>query len=93
MAKSNGLNFSVSIHRQFCCFVIAFYIGSRVSASGSDFVWPFRLFLAVGIVNYLYKFCVALLMTPVIYWVHALIENYLGSDLATKMKQAALADD
>ncbi len=77
----------------FVVLFIAFYIGSRVNASGSDFVWPFRLFLAVGIVNYLYKFCVALLMTPVIYWVHALIENYLGPDLAAKMKEAALADD
>jgi len=50
------------------------------------------LFLAVGLVNYVYKFLVAILMTPVIYWVHALIESYLGKELATEMKKAAMAD-
>jgi hypothetical protein len=29
-------------------------------------------------------------LTPVIYWVHALIENYLGHDLATSMKKEAM---
>jgi uncharacterized integral membrane protein (TIGR00697 family) len=77
----------------FVVLFIAFYIGTRVNQNGNDFVWPFGLFVAVGIVNYLYKFLVALLMTPVIYLVHGMIEKYLGIEKAAAMKKAALADE
>ena len=77
----------------FVVLFIAFYIGTRVNSNGSDFVWPFRLFLAVGIVNYIYKFLVAILLTPIIYLVHYSIEKYLGPETATAMKKAALAED
>jgi uncharacterized integral membrane protein (TIGR00697 family) len=76
----------------FVVLFIAFYIGTRVNASGSDFVWPFSLFIAVGIVNYIYKFLVALILTPVIYLVHNWIEQYLGHEKAAEMKKAAMAD-
>lgn len=76
----------------FVVLFIAFYIGTRVNQQGNDFVWSFDLFLAVGIVNYIYKFSIALLMTPVIYGVHYLIEKYLGEELAANMKQAAMKD-
>jgi uncharacterized PurR-regulated membrane protein YhhQ (DUF165 family) len=76
----------------FVVLFIAFYVGTRVSQQGGDFVWSFDLFLAVGIVNYIYKFSVALLMTPVIYGVHYLIEKYLGEELAASMKKAAMKD-
>ncbi len=74
----------------FVVLFIAFYIGSRVSASKGDFIWSFKLFLAVGTVNYIYKFIVAIIMTPVIYLVHGWIEKYLGHDLAAGMKQDAM---
>lgn len=77
----------------FVVLFIAFYIGTRVNSNGSDFVWPFRLFLAVGIVNYIYKFLVAILLTPIIYMVHYSIEKYLGPETAAAMKKAALAED
>jgi uncharacterized integral membrane protein (TIGR00697 family) len=74
----------------FVVLFIAFYIGTRVNRSGNDFVWPLGLFLAVGVVNYIYKFLVAIILTPVIYLVHGWIERYLGEDLAKEMKQAAM---
>lgn len=74
----------------FIVLFIAFYIGSRFNASEGDFKWPLRLVISVGIVNYIYKFAVALIMTPVIYWVHALIENYLGDKDATHMRREAM---
>ncbi|HPG13005.1 MAG TPA: queuosine precursor transporter [Chitinophagaceae bacterium] len=77
----------------FVVLFIAFYIGTRVNASGNDFVWPFKLFIAVGIVNYIYKFVIAILMTPVIYLVHGMIEKYLGHEKATEMRNAAMADN
>lgn len=74
----------------FVVLFIAFYIGTRVNQTGTDFIWPFSLFIAVGVVNYIYKFIVAILLTPVIYLVHSLIEKYLGKDKAAEMKAAAM---
>jgi uncharacterized PurR-regulated membrane protein YhhQ (DUF165 family) len=39
--------------------------------------------------NYIYKFTMAVALTPVIYAVHGWIERYLGHDLAREMKEAA----
>lgn len=44
---------------------------------------------AIGITNYLYKFCVAILLTPVIYFGHSLIDKYLGKDNALKISEQA----
>jgi len=45
--------------------------------------------LAISIMNYMYKGLVALVMTPVIYWVHHAIDRYLGPELAEEMKRVA----
>jgi queuosine precursor transporter len=46
--------------------------------------------IAIGITNYIYKFCVAILLTPLIYLGHGLIDAYLGRDEAeTMMAEAA----
>ncbi|MGN6416029.1 MAG: queuosine precursor transporter [Pseudobacter sp.] len=54
--------------------------------------FSFAKVTAIGIVNYTYKFLIAILMTPVIYLVHGLIERYLGKDLASDMKNAAMRE-
>ena len=77
----------------FVVLFIAFYIGSRINNQQGDFVWPFRLFIAVGVVNYIYKFFMAVLLTPVIYLAHRWIDRYLGHELATEMKEAAMKDE
>jgi queuosine precursor transporter len=53
--------------------------------------WPMDRFFAVAMVNYGYKICIALLMTPVIYLAHHALDRWLGSD-AAKMKQQAALD-
>jgi uncharacterized integral membrane protein (TIGR00697 family) len=45
--------------------------------------------VAIGITNYIYKFAVALLLTPLIYLGHSLIDNYLGKDNAEKIAEDA----
>ena len=70
-------------------FVVLFY-AFYISKMGQPNQWKIQLVLAVGLVGYLYKFVVALLLTPVIYAVHAFIERYLGQEVAAKMKQEAL---
>jgi len=52
--------------------------------------WEISLFLAVGIVNYSYKFLMAIILTPLIYLGHFLIEWYLGTELAEKLKKEAI---
>jgi queuosine precursor transporter len=62
---------------------IAFYIGADWSAP--------RVF-AIGTVNYIYKFAMAFLLTPVLYLVHGAIEKYLGHGIAAEMKAEAMQE-
>ncbi len=64
----------------FVVLIIAFYIGSD---------WDLVRVLAIGVVNYTYKFVMAIVLTPVIYGVHEWIEKYLGHGLAAEMKAVA----
>jgi len=66
----------------FVVLYIAFVLGPQQ--------WSISLFLAVGLVNYSYKFLMAVTLTPVIYWGHHLIDGFLGEELATKMKLDAI---
>lgn len=52
--------------------------------------WTLPLIFAVCIVNYFYKIVMAILLTPLIYLVRILIENYLGKELATKLRESAI---
>lgn len=45
--------------------------------------------IAIGITNYIYKFLVAILLTPVIYLGHYLIDNYLGKQNAIAISDKA----
>src|SRR5687767_9620115 len=76
----------------FVVLVIAFYFYPKWVPNQGD-SWPLDQVIAIGIVNYIYKFCVAILLTPLIYFIHYRIERYLGNDVARKMKRAAMGQD
>jgi len=59
---------------------VAFYFGAD---------WPLALVLAIGTVNYIYKFIMAVVLTPLIYLAHYVIDRYLGPNLAAAMKEKA----
>lgn len=65
----------------FIVLFIAFQIGKG---------WSIQKVLAIGMVNYAYKFIVAILLTPLIYFVGQRIEAYVGAETALKMKMAAM---
>lgn len=65
----------------FIVLFIAFYIGAD---------WSLRLVLAIGIVNYFYKFVVAIVLTPVIYLAHHAIDSYLGPEESARMRREAM---
>lgn len=45
--------------------------------------------VAIGITNYIYKFIVAIGLTPLIYLGHSVIDNYLGKEHADKISEEA----
>ncbi len=45
--------------------------------------------LSVGLTNYIYKFLIAVAITPLLYLVHVLVDRYLGKELAEKMMAEA----
>ncbi|MCV9388911.1 queuosine precursor transporter [Reichenbachiella ulvae] len=64
----------------FVVLFIAFYVWGN---------WPFEQVIAIGIVNYIYKFIIAILMTPFIYLGHAIIDRYLGKKNAELLAEEA----
>jgi hypothetical protein len=60
-------------------------------AFSSYYSWQW--ILAVGMMNYIYKFTVAVILTPLIYFVEKRIERYVGHDMAEKMKRSAMGQD
>jgi uncharacterized integral membrane protein (TIGR00697 family) len=62
---------------------IAFYVFGN---------WSLPQIAAVGLINYMYKFTVALALTPLLYAAHGFIDRYLGKDLAEKMMEEASED-
>ena len=66
------------------------YVVLFIAFSG---IFPWQQILAIGVMNYTYKFLVAILLTPALYPIEARIEKYLGHDVAKKMKLAAMGKE
>jgi hypothetical protein len=79
--RATGSTLISQLVDSFIVLFIAFKIGID---------WSWQLVLAICLVNYAYKFTMAILLTPLIYLVEKRIEKYLGAETAHKMKQAAM---
>lgn len=51
--------------------------------------WSTRSFLMVATTNYVYKFVIAVGTTPVLYFVHAAVQGWLGRELAERLSHEA----
>lgn len=80
--RATGSTLVSQLVDSFVVLIIAFYIGSD---------WDLVRVLAIGVVNYIYKFAMAILLTPVIYLVHYLIERYLGKEVSDQLQAEAAA--
>ena len=69
----------------FVVLLIAFYF---LAPEGKS--WSISQVFNVGTDNYIFKFSVAIMITPAIYLSHYLIDKYLGKQLAEKAKSNAL---
>lgn len=64
--------------------IIVLYIGLALPLG-----WSLSVFWTTAVANYTIKLVVAILMTPVIYLIHGMIDRYLGKDVAHRLADSA----
>jgi queuosine precursor transporter len=80
--RATGSTIFSQLIDSFVVIFIAFYLNPAYN-------WSWQMVAAIGLVGYTYKFVIALLMTPILYLVHGVIDQYLGKDLAHRMTKLA----
>jgi uncharacterized integral membrane protein (TIGR00697 family) len=73
--RSTGSTVVSQLIDSFIILFIAFYLLGN---------WSFKQVLTVGMVQYIYKISIAILLTPLIYLAHIIIDKYLGKEQAVK---------
>lgn len=91
--RSTGSTLISQLIDSFVVLFIAFYLYPRLANYPPESQFSFSLVMTICVGNYIYKFFVAVALTPLLYLVHNLVEKYLGSALATEMKQMAMKDE
>lgn len=81
--RATGSTLVSQLVDSFVVLYVAFYLFGN---------WSFDQVLSVANTNYWYKFAAAILLTPVIYLAHFLIDRYLGREETVELQQAAAAD-
>ncbi|HEX2534952.1 MAG TPA: queuosine precursor transporter [Chitinophagaceae bacterium] len=90
--RATGSTLVSQLVDSFVVLFVAFYLGPRLEGD-TDRAWTLHQIAVTGTGNYIYKFIVALLLTPVIYLMHGWIERYLGAAVAEKMKKSAMGEE
>ena len=86
--RATGSTLVSQLIDSFVVLMIAFYF-----LAPADSRWSLTQVTSVGIINYIYKFAVAIALTPLIYLGHYLIDRYLGQSLADEMMNEASEKD
>lgn len=84
--RSTGSTLVSQLIDSFVVLFVAFYLLKQ----GQQGQWSLNTIFAVGIVNYIYKVTAAIVLTPLIYAVHKIIDTYLGHTVAHHLKQQAI---
>ncbi len=79
--RATGSTIVSQLIDSFIVLFIAFKIGKG---------WSYQRVLAICLMNYSYKFCMALILTPAIYFIERQIEIYFGTELTRQMKHNAM---
>ena len=72
--RATGSTLISQLIDSFVVLYIAFYV------FGGNAKWELSRIFAIGMINYIYKFIVAIILTPVLYLAHSIIDNYLGNE-------------
>lgn len=75
-ARATGSTLISQLIDSFVVLYIAFYWGAG---------WSFERVFMIATLNYLYKALLAFLMTPILYGVHYVIDNFLGQETAKSL--------
>lgn len=84
--RATGSTLISQLIDSFVVLMIAFYF---LAPEGKS--WSISQVINVGIDNYTFKFFVAIMITPLIYLAHYIIDRYLGNNLSEKVKEIALS--
>jgi queuosine precursor transporter len=79
--RATGSTIVSQLIDSFIVLFIAFKIGKD---------WSYQRVIAICLVNYSYKFVMAVVLTPLIYFVEKMIDNYVGKETSDAMRQAAM---
>ena len=90
--RATGSTLVSQLIDSYVVLLIAFYFGRMIQPGQGD-AWSLKQVFVTGTGNYIYKFAVALVLTPVIYGVHGWIERYLGAKLASEMRESAMGKE
>jgi uncharacterized integral membrane protein (TIGR00697 family) len=72
----------------FIVIFLAFVVIPALVSSGQGVMSPHQA-LEVSLTNYIYKFAIAVGITPLLYLVHALVDLYLGDELSDELVREA----
>ncbi|NJC24684.1 queuosine precursor transporter [Neolewinella antarctica] len=86
--RATGSTLVSQVVDSFVVLYLAFKLGPEI-VGGLIEPWPWSRLLAVATVQYVFKFAMAIIMTPAIYLAHDWIDRYLGPDVAADMKATA----
>ncbi len=82
--RATGSTIVSQLVDSFIVLFIAFKIGKG---------WSYQRVFAIGLVNYCYKFTMAVVLTPLIYVLESGIERFLGHELSMRLKNSAMGQD
>lgn len=82
--RATGSTLISQLVDSFVVLGIAFYVLAPENGR-----WSILQVLSVGTINYIYKFIIAIVLTPLIYLAHDLIDRYLGKELSEEMQREA----
>lgn len=78
--RATGSTLISQLIDSFVVLIVAFYILGG---------WSLSQVLAVGTTNYIYKFLIAIALTPLLYIAHYIIDGYLGKETAEVLMEEA----
>jgi uncharacterized integral membrane protein (TIGR00697 family) len=78
--RATGSTIFSQLIDSFVVISVAFYVFGN---------WELKQVFSVGSINYLYKGVIAILMTPILYIAHYLIDAYLGKEYAEELSHKA----
>ena len=82
--RATGSTMFSQLIDSFVVIAIAFYVFGN---------WDLKQVFSVGSINYLYKGIIAILLTPILYGAHYLIDNYLGKEYAEEISHKAAHEE